>query len=110
MATGPPSKYLSLIVELSQELRSEEVKGLAFLAGVPPSRYQPKCCCGGNGALALLEELQERSMYCHGNMGPLAAILGEIGRYDLASKCRELAAPLPQLCPQESCMLFYVGR
>ena len=103
MAAWSPNKsYLSLIVELSQELSSEEAKGVAFLCQVSPSRYKPKCCCGGNGALELLEILQEKEVFSHGNMDPLASLLEEVGRHDLASKCRQLPAPLPQLCTQDS--------
>lgn len=103
----PDRSYLSLIHEISQELTTEDSKGLSFLAGVSNAAISRAgghihCCCvcmsgAGGHALDLLKLLQEMGVYSQFNMDPLVSLLQDVGRLDLASKCEQLMPPSPSL-------------
>ncbi len=84
-----------LIHYISTELGSDNVRGLCFLFGVS-NAATGRCRCCSQEPLHVMEYLLENGFYTQDNMAPLVEALEELGRNDLASKCKELP-PMPPL-------------
>lgn len=94
-------EYSNFLLRLSEQLTSGECGNLAYIAGVveegageSPVRGRSCCCrCRCNSVpacspgLALLRRLERVGVFSRGCLGPLANVLEEIGRKDLAKKC-----------------------
>lgn len=89
---------LSVLYDISEDLSTEDCRGLSFLADMSTTALT-HCCCklhGRVGALGLLEKMRDRGVYSNADLGPLAALLREVGRYDLAARCSAAPAlPVP---------------
>ena len=93
--------YKKFMLGLAQDLSSEDCNGLSFLADLPSSPF-PQCCCmthGRAGAIGVLERMQDKALFSPADLNPLASLLKEVGRFDLASRCDQLLVTTPPPSP-----------
>lgn len=77
-----------VIHDIAQDLSTEDCSGLSFLSDLSNAAIT-HCCCqlhGRAGALGLLVKMEEKGVYSVSDMSPLASLLREVGRHDLASR------------------------
>ena len=99
------SDYRDTIYEIAQELSTENASDISFLSAISSSAQQDGCCCNhdhhhqyhrhasnSSPQLTLLQLMESRGVYSENDLEPLTALLREIGRHDLASKCGNLPA------------------
>lgn len=89
--------YKRVINGIAQDLSSEDCNGLSFLADLSATAIT-HCCCkmhGRAGAIGLLEKMEEKGVYSPSDVSPLASLLREVGRNDLAKDCEQLLSPSP---------------
>ena len=89
-------QLLQLIHHISGELHSENVRGICFLLGLTSGTGGCCRCSGENSALGVLERLLDQGYYSQHDLQPLVEVLEEVGRNDLATRCKEFR---PDLLP-----------
>lgn len=103
-------ELLQLIHAISGELHSEDVRGIRFLRGL--TNGAGRCCGCGDSAqgLDILESLLDQGCYSQYHLQPLVEVLEEVGRNDLAEKCKEFRPPrsLPLLAAGKQVFVSHV--